>query len=359
MKIKYVILLGTAMLVAGVLVGQELPSVGGTTQAPTMGPAQVQGPMSEKDVILALKKKGEADQLLKDVKARGVDFETDADTEKRLRKAKATDEMIAAIKAAGPKEREAAAKAAAMSSGALILPPEEAKDFLPLQTELDPDKVISLAEAFGKKYPNSEALSQAYAFEAHAYLEKNAPVKVVEYAEKSLEAKKDNILSLGMIAACIPTQQYLDLHRADQEKQLARAENYVQDAFKGMDALKKPLNESDEAFAQQKANFIADLHADLGAIHLGRARLGLLSLDLDEVAKALSEYKLAISTAQQPDPRAYYRLGDCYRILGKWDDAIAAYTKASELGQGVLKQLADGQIAAIKKAKATAGAPKP
>ena len=111
--------------------------------------------MTEKEVITELKKDG-ADQLLKDLDKRGVAFEMDADIEKRLRKAKATDEVIKAVTSAGPKERAAAAKAAAMASGAVVLSPEESADFKALQTELDPDKAIALAEAFVQKHPKSE-----------------------------------------------------------------------------------------------------------------------------------------------------------------------------------------------------------
>jgi hypothetical protein len=38
---------------------------------------------------------------------------------------------------------------------------------------------------------------------------------------------------------------------------------------------------------------------------------------------------------------------------------MAAFTKASELGQGAVKQFADQQIELVKKAKAQSGAPKP
>jgi tetratricopeptide (TPR) repeat protein len=346
------------MLVAGVLVGQELPSVGGTTQAPTMGPAQVQGPMSEKDVILALKKKGEADQLLKDVKARGVDFETDADTEKRLRKAKANDEMINAVKAAGPKERAAAIKAAAISSGMTVVSKEESADFKALESELDSDKAIALAEAYVQKYPKSEVLSFAYAFEANAYENKGDAAKTVEYAEKSLALKNDNLMALLMVAYAMPQPQYMKFHSADEEKELTKAEGFCQDAQKAIESLKKPDSETESDFADRKAGYISSVHADRGMIHLDRAQLGLMSLDTDELAKSIEEYKQAVAYSHA-QPTDYFRLGEANRLLGKTDDAIAAFTKASELGKGVLKQYADAQVANLKAAKATTGAPKP
>ena len=358
MKIKCVILLGAAMLLAGVLVGQDLPSAGGGMPAPTMGTPQEQGPMSEKDVVLALKKKGQTDQLLKDLKARGVGFETDADTEKRLRKAKANDEMITAIKAAGPNERAAAIKAAAIANGMTVDSKEESADFKALESELDPDKAIALAEAYVRKYPKSDVLSYAYAFEANAYESKGDAAKTVEYAEKSLALKNDNLMALLMVAYAIPQPQYTKLHEADEEKELTKAEGYCQEVLKAIEKLKKTETESEADFADRKAGYISSVHADRGMIHLDRAQLGLMSLDTDELAKSVQEYNQAVTypRAQAAD---YFRLGEANRLLGKTDAAIAAFTKASELGQGVLKQYAEAQLASLKAAKAPAGAPKP
>jgi len=321
-----------------------------------MGPAQGQGPMSEKDVITELKKKGEADQLVKDLGTRGVDFEVDADTEKRLRKAKATDEIIAAVKAAGPKERAAAIKASAIAHGMTVVSKEESADFKALESELDPDKAIALAEAYGAKYPRSAVLSYAYAFEANAYENKGDAAKIVEYAEKSLALKKDNLMALLMAAYAMPQPQYVKLHQADEEKELTKAEEFCQDALKVIADLKKSDDETDSDFADRKAGYTSSIHADLGMIHLNRAQLGLMSLDTDELAKAVQEYNLAVAYPHA-QPTDYFRLGEADRLLGKTDDAIAAFTKASELGQGVLKQYSEAQIANLKAAKAKAGTP--
>ena len=350
MKIKCGFLLGPALLMASALFAQV---AGAPTRASTVAPT----PMTEKEVITELKKDG-ADQLLKDVDRRGVAFEMDADTEKRLRKVKATDEVIKAVSAAGPKERAAAAKAAAMASGGIVLSPEETADFKALQTELDPDRAISLCDAFVQKHPKSEVISYVYAFEANAYQMKGDAAKIVEYGEKSLALKKDNLMSLLIVAYAIPTPQYINLHQADEEKQLTQAESYCQQAIAAVNDLKKPANESDADFAHRKAIYISGVHADLGMIHLDRAQLGLMGLDKGELAKAEQEYKLAVSTTDHPDPSDYYRMGEACRLQGKLDDAIAAFTKASELGQGtVVKQYADQQLDMLKKAKAQSAAP--
>lgn len=352
MKLKSVFLLAPALLLCLTLFAQA-------PTAPTMGPPPGQGPMTEKEVITELKKQG-ADQLMKDLGSRGADFEIDPEVEKRLRKAKATDQVMAAVKAAGPKERENAAKSAAQASGAIILPPDDRADFTALQSELDPDKVISLAEAFAQKHPNSPVLTYVYAYEANAYQNKGDVAKMVDSARKSLMLKKDNLMSLMMLTYALPTPQYTSAHQADEEQLLTEAEKCDQEAVAAVAGLKKQPSESDEKFAQRKAGYLAELHADVGMIHLDRAQLGLMGLDQGELAKAEAEYKLAISTTARPDPTYYFRLGDACRLQHKYDQALAAYTKCSELSQGPLKEFADKQVQAVKQLMAQAGAaPKP
>jgi hypothetical protein len=63
-----------------------------------------------------------------------------------------------------------------------------------------------------------------------------------------------------------------------------------------------------------------------------------------------------VTSTAHPDPRDYYRMGEAYAMDGKWDDAIQAFTKAGDLGQGTLiKTYADQQIGEMKKKKAAQG----
>lgn len=296
---------------------------------------------------------------MKDLEKRGVSFEVNADIEKQLRKAHATDEIVKAVTNAGPKERADAARAAALAGGIIMPAPEESAEYNAVRTELNPDKTIALAEAFAQKHPQSDVLSYVYMFEANAYQTKGDADQLVAAAEKSLALKKDNLVTLGMLAYAIPMPQFLKGHQADEEKQLDRAEGYCQQALKGIEVINKPPNEPDADFAKRKANFISSIHSDLGMIHLDRAQLGLMGLDRGELAKAETEYKLAVSLSDQPEATDYFRLGDTCRLQHKYDDAIAAYSKASELGQGAVKQFADQEIEALKKAKAQPASPKP
>jgi tetratricopeptide (TPR) repeat protein len=352
MKIKSVILLGPALLLASALFAQSPNASQSSSGVPTLAAAPA--PMDDKEVLTELKKEGPA-QLMKDLSSRGVNFEMDPEMEKKLRHAKATDEVVNAVKAAGPKEREAAIRASAMAAGQAVLSPDEAAAFKPLQTELDPDKAIAMAEAFVQKFPKSEALTYVYAFEGNAYETKGNAEKMVEYAEKSLALKNDNLMSLLMAAYGIPQPQYTKLHQADEEKQLNQAESYANEALKQVDTLKKQPNEDDKAFSDRKATYISNAHGDLGMIHLDRAQLGLMSLDKAELVKAENDFKQAVTIAPHPEPTDYYRMGEACKLQGHYDDAIAAFSKASDLGQGVLKQYADQQVVRLKQAKAQAG----
>jgi len=335
MRIRYAFILGVVLTL----------STSVRAQAPGAQPAA--GPMSEKEVLNALKKEG-ATQVVTHVQGRGVDFELTPDIEKHLRKAKATDDVVKAVTAGGPKER-AEAKAAAMGGGGLSLAPDEKNDFLALQSELDPDKALALSQDYVKKHPQSQVLTYIYAFEANAYAQKGDAAKTVEYAEKSLELKKDNLMSLLVAAAMIPTPQYIT-HQANEEQQLNHAESYAQAALAALDTLKKSDTEDQARFEARKNGYVSSVHADMGMIHLDRAQLGLMGLDKEELAKAEKEYQQAISMTDSPDPVAYYRLGDSCRLAGKYQDAVAAYTKAGELGQGAIKQYADQQVTALKAA---------
>jgi tetratricopeptide (TPR) repeat protein len=278
--------------------------------------------------------------------------------EKTLRKNKATDQVIQAVSSAGPTARAKAKAAGITAGGGLALTAEEGKDFTAIRNELDPDRTISLVEDFAKKYPNSPALSYAYGLEANAYQQKNDAAKVVEVCQKSLSLKKDNLMTLIMISSMIPQPQYLS-KRTDPERQLALAEGYAQDALKLIDALQKQGTETDDDLAKRKKEYAAGVHSALGMIHLQKAQLGLMGIDKDELAKAQQEYTLAVTTTEHPDMRDYYRLGEAYRMDGKVNQAIEAFIKAGQLGQGTaIKQYADQQIELLKK-QATSTPAKP
>jgi tetratricopeptide (TPR) repeat protein len=258
------------------------------------------------------------------------------------------------VKQASPSAR--AARAA--SAGIPTVTPEEARDLQALRQELDPDRAIQLANEFEQKYPNSPVLSWAYTFAANAYQQKGDVAHVVEYGEKSLKLKSDNLLSLIIMAAMLPQPQMLKNGDLDKQKKLAQAETYANEALQLIDKLPKLPNETDDAYQKRKAQLACEPHSALGMIHLERSSLGLAGPDKDELAKAEEEYQMAVSMGDRPNPQDYFRLGEARTMLKKWDAAIEAFSKASELGQGtVIKTYADRRIEDIQNQKKKAPAP--
>ena len=233
------------------------------------------------------------------------------------------------------------------------IPKEQATAYDAIKTELDPDKAISECDDFSKKYPDSAALTYVYSFEANAYQQKGDVDKVVDFTEKSLKLNGDNLMSLVLNIGMTPQPQYLNGHKAEQEKILQDTETRANHALELIAKLPKQPNESDADYQKRLGEIGSQVHGPLGMVHLELANQGLSGPDKAELGKAEQEFNLAVTNSARPDPRDYYRLGETYRMDGKIDDAIQAFTRAGELGQGTLiKTYADQQVADLKKAKA-------
>jgi tetratricopeptide (TPR) repeat protein len=381
MRIKRILWVLAAFVFASVLYAQRGPATGGPTatqtQQRTPGMPETEPetepekqaktkakkpegpvPMTEKEVLKEIKN-APAEKVIKDVNDRGVDFDMTPSIEKKLRKANATDPVVVAVRQAGPKVRAQMAKLAIGPgpAGAQQIPKEEAQGFDAIKVELDPDKTIALANDFAKKYPNSPLLSYVYSFEANAYQQKGDVEKVVEYSGKGLKSKPDNLMSLILSIGMLPQPQYLDNHPADRDKILQEAEREANHALELIAQVPKQPNEADADYKKRQVELASEVHGPLGMIHLELATGALAGPDKAELAKAEQEFNTAVTTASHPDPRDYYRMGEAYGLDGKWDDAIQAFTRAGELGQGtMIKTYADQQIGEMKKRKAQGSA---
>jgi tetratricopeptide (TPR) repeat protein len=322
------------------------------------GQAQGPVPMSEKEVTKEIKS-APAETVIKDVKGRGVDFDMTPSIEKKLRKAKATDEVIEAVRKAGPTVRANMQKLmlGPGEGGAQEVPKEQVQAFDALRGELDPDKAVALADDFTKKYPDSPLLPYAYFFEANGYQQKGDVEKVVEYTGKGLRLKPNNLACLIMRVEMLPQPQYLNHHAAEREKILQEAESDANRALGLISQIPKQPNETDADYQKRLAYNTAEIHGSLGMVHLELALESLAGPDKAELAKAEQEFNTAVTTTERPDPQDYFRMGEAYGMDGKLDDAIQAFGKASQLGQGTLiKTYADQRLEEMKKRKAQGSA---
>jgi tetratricopeptide (TPR) repeat protein len=345
---------------------QTSPTAPAPTQGQTgqKGTSQAQAPsgMTEKELMKEIKT-APAETVIKDVGERGVNFEMTPDEEKKLRKAKATDEVIEAVRKAGPKARAQMAKMSmGQSQPTANYPKEQIVAFDAIRTELDPDKATALVDDFTKKYPDSGLLGYVYTYGANAYQQKGDVEKVVEYTDKGLKLNPDNLMCLILRIGMLPQPQYLNNHPADRDKILQEAESEANHALQLISRLPKQPNETDADHDKRLAQVSSSVYGSLGMVHLELASEALAGPDKDELAKAEQEFKTALTSSDRPYPGDYYRMGEAYSLDGKLDDAIAAFTQASQAGQGtMIKTYADQRIEELKKRKAAQGsaAPKP
>jgi len=341
----------------------EIAKAQNQAQTGGKGKSQAQGPvpMTEKEVTKEIKS-APAETVIKDVKERGVNFDMAPDIEKKLRKAGATDEVVEAVRHAGPKVRAQMAKMVLGpgQAGTLDIPKEQVQAFDAIKGELDPDKAIALADDFARKYPESPLLSYVYSFGANSYQQKGDVEKVVEYTNKGLKLKPDNVMCLILSLGMLPQPQYLN-HPADRDKVLQEALSEGSRALQLIAQIQKLPNEADVDYQKRLAEVASPVHASLGMVHLDLASEALAGPDKDELAKAEQEFKTAVTTTDRPYPGDYYRMGEACALDGKLDDAIGAFTKAGEIGQGtMIKAYADQRIEELKKRKAQgSAAPKP
>jgi len=309
-------------------------------------------PLTQKELVDILKSKQQSAQAAAIVEQRGVAFDLTPEVDKQLRKAKASDAVMEAVKKGTPTAR--AERAAA--SGTNVASEVEQREMLAIQNELNPDAAIQLVGEFEQKYPKSPLLTYVYALSAAQYEQKGDAANVIAQCEKSLALKSDNLMALLIIAHMLPQAQSVRMGNVEQK--LDATEKYASLALELVAGLSAQSNESPEKFAARKASYLQEMHSALGMVHFQRAMqsLGVVP-DQEELTKAEAEFDTAVTISGQPAPSDYYRLGEVRTHLKKFDAAIEAYTRSAELDQaGGIKAYAEQAIAELQKKKGQAPA---
>jgi tetratricopeptide (TPR) repeat protein len=299
-------------------------------------------PLTQGELINLLKKnRKDPDVVYRTLNERGVDFDLDRKIEKKMRNAGADDDMLQAIWKAKPTGRNEKTATLTSSSGVpLHAKYEEAMSYKTMEDESDPDKRLRMVEEFEQRFPTSELMSTVYTQAAKSCREKGDLNKLVDYGEKSLKLDANNLYSLLMVAMALPQPRMLESNPELSAQRLSRAEEYATRALKLIDGVPARPSETDQQLKKRKDALASDAHTALAMAYRGR----------DESAKAIEEFKTAISLIQAPNPQLYFRLGEFCANSGETNEALEAFAKASELGHGtVLQQSADERIAKLKK----------
>jgi tetratricopeptide (TPR) repeat protein len=172
--------------------------------------------------------------------------------------------------------------------------------------------------------------------------------KTVIWGERALEANPKDYNTLYTLAAGIV--QHTRDHDLDKDEKLKKADQYCNDGIAALKTATKPRPDTPDAqWEELKKNLIAAFYTVLGT-----------AADLRKnYPDSIEKFKLALSTAAQPDSITMARLAKAYNGANQYDDAIAAADKAIAApdASAAVKQFAQQEKDKATKAKAAAAPP--
>jgi hypothetical protein len=206
---------------------------------------------------------------------------------------------------------------------------DEYDAYTAIANEKDPNKKISLAEAFLQKYANSDFKDGIYVMEMQTY--SSPPLsqadKAVEAGHKALESNPDNLDALRFLSFVFPF-----VYKADDPEapaKLSRAESDAKHALELLQKLQKPAGVSDEQFKQALKG--------LRAVFNGT--VGFAALQRKDYAAAITSDKAAAED-NPSDWYVSYRMGLAYLYSNPpdHDRAIWYIARAFDLAQAAKDQ---------------------
>ena len=323
--------LGIAVLLSGMFAfpvqtrpPQEQSPASGTAAQSSSAPLTL-------DEVVGLIKQGKKDlhQVASAIVDRGVDFDLDKKTEKKLRKVGADDQLLPEIWKVTPSGKAQMQALLTSPSGVEVRASAgEALAWQDIENEGEPNRRLRMADEFEKKFPSSPLLSYVYAKAAQAQQEKGDLDEAIAAARKSLKLDPNNTFSLIIVALALPQPRELQGSAQEVRERLQEAESDANRALALLEKLKQRPAETDAQFQQRKGSLAADAHF----------ALGMAETQQDHFEEALAQYQIAISSTSKPTFQYYYRLAEAYASLSQVSQAIDALQKASELARGTPMQ---------------------
>jgi tetratricopeptide (TPR) repeat protein len=173
---------------------------------------------------------------------------------------------------------------------------DEYDAFNAMANEKDPNKRISLAEAFVQKFTNSDFKDGAYQVEMGAYAQLNAVPKAIDAGRKALEANPDNLDALAYLSYVFPF-----VTKPDAAEELARGEREAKHGLELLQKLQKPANVTDEQFS----SYVKPKRA------VFNNAVGFAALQRKDYAASVTALKAA-SEDSPSDSLAFSLLGQAY-----------------------------------------------
>jgi tetratricopeptide (TPR) repeat protein len=206
------------------------------------------------------------------------------------------------------------------------------------------------ADAFAKKYPDSELRQLLYSKAMQEYQPENNPGKMLAMGEKVLALEPDEPVAL-VLTATVLSDQLAD-GDPDRTQQVARIRKNAARALETVDTMPPPAGATPEQFAAYKDTLRM----------MARSALGIVSLKSGDDAAAEQELKAAsISGQAPPDPFVWYHLALAQDHQKKYTEALASVEQALRyIGSNAdLGKLANGERDRLRQLTGAATAPAP
>jgi len=176
---------------------------------------------------------------------------------------------------------------------------DEYDAFNAMATEKDPNKKISLAEAFLQKFANSDFRDVAYVAIMQAHFQVGDSAKAIDAGRKALEANPDNIDALAFLSFAFPFVYKAD--DPDATAKLSRAESDGRHGLEVLQKIPKPANVTDEQFNA----YVKPMRSVFNGM------IGFAALQRKDYPAAVTGFKAAAED-NPSDVYTFYRLGLAY-----------------------------------------------
>jgi tetratricopeptide (TPR) repeat protein len=208
---------------------------------------------------------------------------------------------------------------------------DEYDAFTAMTAEKDPNKKISLAEAFLQKYSNSDFKDSVYLVEMQTYQQLNQADKAVDAAQKALGANPDNLAALRFLSITFPF-----LYKgtdADATSKVSRADSDARHGLEVLQKLQKPAEAKQADFDLAVKDFRSVFNS----------AIGFAALQRKDYTGAIT----ALKAATEDNPSSYYAsywmgLAYYYATPRDYDNAIWYNARAVDLAKAAKDPNADG-----------------
>jgi tetratricopeptide (TPR) repeat protein len=181
-----------------------------------------------------------------------------------------------------------------------------------------PDALIAAATDFLTRYADTEFKGWAFYVMANAAEQKRDLINVVVYGEQSIAADPMNFGAMALMSRAIAmgTKKF-DLDKAEK---IARAQKLGKDAIEL--SKKNPPKPNPQLTDEQWAGAVSEM---VEPAYEGMAYAAMVEEKYDECA---ADLKLGVDSSPHPEPALMVRLGFCYRLAKKYDEAAAILDRA-------------------------------